>query len=67
MVVLIAAWHLPVLFYLDPDYIQKGVMFDFRLQASIAEGVFKDKQFKLNDINEESGFRSLDPDQEFCT
>lgn len=44
---------------------QKGVMFGFRLQGSVAERMLENNILELNEINTKSGFKTLDPDQEF--
>ena len=43
---------------------QKGVMFIFRLQESVVEWMFENNFLGLNEINIESGFKTLGPDQE---
>jgi len=43
---------------------QKGAMFGFRLQACVAEGIIENNFLEFNDINTDSDFKALGPDQE---
>ena len=43
---------------------QKGVMFNFRLQGRALERIFENNYLELNDITVKLGFKTLDPDQE---
>jgi len=43
---------------------QKGVMFIFRLQLCVAEGMFYGNLLGLNEINSKSNSKTLGTDQE---